>query len=101
MTLAAILALIAEISERSPPKIKLPHGLVLPVAFAAETMARFSGRPPLVTVDGVRLARKRMFFSHARASSELGYSARGPREALSDAIAWYTAQGYLPSGRRP
>ncbi len=101
MTLAAILTLIAEITERSPPRMKLPHGLVMPVAFAAETMAKLSGRAPFATVDGVRLARKRMFFSHARATAELDYSARGPREALADAIAWYFDQHYLPAGRRP
>jgi dihydroflavonol-4-reductase len=101
MTLAEILAQVADIVARRPPKVKLPHRLVMPAAYAAEAFARFSGRPPKVTVDGVRLAQKRMFFSHARADAELGYRARPAREALADAIAWYQAHGYLPAGRRP
>ncbi len=101
MTLADILGLIAELTDRPPPKVKLPHALVMPVAHAAETFARISGKAPFVTVDGVKLARKRMFFSHARATHELGYESRGARDALADAIAWYFAHRYLPGGRRP
>lgn len=101
MTLAGILTRVAELVDRRPPRVKLPHNLVLPIAHVAERVARLTGRPPKVTVDGVKLARKRMFFSHARASKELGYRARPAREALADAIAWYDAHGYLPGGRRP
>lgn len=101
MTLAEILGLIAELTDRPPPKVKLPHALVMPVAHAAEIFARISGKAPFVTVDGVKLARKRMFFSHARATRELGYESRGARDALADAIAWYFAHRYLPGGRRP
>ncbi|MES1924623.1 hopanoid-associated sugar epimerase [Salinisphaera sp. T31B1] len=101
MTLAEILTLVAELTDRPAPRVKLPHGLVLPVAHAAEAVARLTGRPPFVTVDGVKLARKRMFFSHARASRELGYEPRSARDALADAIAWYFAHRYLPGGRRP
>ncbi|MDA3922656.1 MAG: NAD-dependent epimerase/dehydratase family protein [Salinisphaera sp.] len=101
MTLADILTLVAELVERPPPRIKLPHNLVLPIAHVAERLARLTGKPPKVTVDGVKLAKKRMFFSHARASAELGYQARPARDALADAIAWYYAHRYLPGGRRP
>ncbi|MGN8157936.1 hopanoid-associated sugar epimerase [Salinisphaera sp. RV14] len=101
MTLAAILGLVAEIVDRPPPRVKLPHNLLLPVAHAAEAVARITGRPPKVTVDGVKLAKKRMFFSHARATAELGYRARPARDALADAVAWYYAHRYLPLGKRP
>ncbi|AWN16350.1 hopanoid-associated sugar epimerase [Salinisphaera sp. LB1] len=101
MTLAAILALVAEIVDRPPPRVKLPHNLLLPVAHVAEALARITGRPPKVTVDGVKLAKKRMFFSHARATAELGYRARPARDALADAVAWYYAHRYLPLGKRP
>lgn len=99
MTLAEILTMVADIVDRPPPRVKLPHNLVMPIAYAAETAARFTGRPPRVTVDGVKLAKKRMFFSHARADEELGYQARPARQALMDAIDWYRAQGYLSAGR--
>ena len=96
MTLKQILYEIADIVDRNPPKVRLPHGLILPVAHVAEAWARMSGRTPKVTVDGVKLARKHMFFSIAKAQSELGYQARPAREALQDAVDWYRQNGYLP-----
>ena len=96
MTLKQILQEIADIVGGTPPKLRLPHGLIMPVAYAAESWARVSKREPKVTVDGVKLARKHMFFSSTKAQAELGYQARPARAALEDAIAWYRAQGYLP-----
>jgi dihydroflavonol-4-reductase len=95
MTLREILAAIARLCGRRPPRLRLPHGLVMPVAYAAEAAARLTGREPFVTVDGVRMARKRMFFSSAKAHARLGYRARPAEAALADAIAWFRAAGYL------
>ncbi|MDJ0950703.1 MAG: NAD-dependent epimerase/dehydratase family protein [Alphaproteobacteria bacterium] len=95
MTLREILHAIAEIAGRTPPRVRLPHGAVLPVAYVAEAMARVTGRgEPMVTVDGVKLARKMMFFSTAKAEDALGYRARPAVEGLRDAIAWFRAHGY-------
>ena len=81
MSLSEILAEIAALAGRRPPRLRLPHGAVLPVAVLAEAWARLAGGPePFVTVAGVRMARKRMFFSSAKAARELGYRAR-PAEA--------------------
>ncbi|WP_204353680.1 hopanoid-associated sugar epimerase [Salinisphaera orenii] len=95
MTLASILKLIANLTGRPPPRIGIPHGVVMPIAYAAEAVARLTGKPPFVTVDGVKLARKHMFFSYQRAAKELGYAARPARDAIADAIAWYDAHRYL------
>lgn len=96
MTLREILHAVAAISGRKPPKLRLPHGLILPIAYAAETAARLGlGGEPVVTVDGVRLSRKTMFFSAAKAKRELGYRARPAEEALRDAVAWFREHGYL------
>ncbi|MEE8500343.1 MAG: hopanoid-associated sugar epimerase [Kiloniellales bacterium] len=96
MTLREILAEVARICGRRPPRVRLPHGLVLPVAYAAEAWARLTrGGEPFVTVDGIRMARKRMYFSSAKAEAELGYGARAPGEALGDAIDWFRQAGYL------
>lgn len=95
MTLAQILEQVCDIVGRPAPRIKLPHNLIIPVAHAAEIWARVIGKPPRVTVDGVKLAKKHMFFSHERAARELGYQARPARQALQDAIDWYRQQGYL------
>ena len=98
MTLRQILTLIAQLTGRNPPRIRLPHGAVLPVAYLAELHARLTGRPTRVTVEGVRMARKRMFFSSAKAVNELGYRWRPPSEAFSDALRWFKDNGYLADG---
>lgn len=95
MSLADIFATVADIAGVKPPGVRLPVAAVLPVAYIAEGVAKLTGRPPMVTVDGVRLARKKMYFSSQRAIEELGYAPRPAREALTDAVAWFDANGYL------
>jgi dihydroflavonol-4-reductase len=94
LSLREILTRVARISGRHPPRWRLPPDAVLPIARLAEAWARFSGREPLVTVAGVELSRKRMFFSHARAARELGYRPRPAQAALEDAVHWFDAHGY-------
>lgn len=101
MTLATILELIAKTSGRPAPRIRIPHGAVLPIAHVAEAVARLTGKPPFVTVDGIKLAKKHMFFSHQRADDELGYSPRPARDAIADAVAWYDVHRYLGKGGAP
>ena len=50
---------------------------------------------PFATVDGIKMAKKKMFFSSSRASAELGYAPRPSRQAIADAVAWFAANGYL------
>jgi dihydroflavonol-4-reductase len=95
LTLQSILTTLAEIAGRRPPRVRLPHGAVLPVAYVAEAWARVTGREPLTTVDGVRLSRKRMFFSSARAERELGYRTKPAVCAFRDAASWFRAHGYV------
>ena len=95
MTLRDILAEISRLAGRRAPRIRLPHGLLLPVAWASEVAARLSRTTPRVTIDGVRMARKRMFFSSAKAVGELGYRWRPASEAFADALRWYREQGIV------
>ena len=90
MTLREILIEIAGIVKGRPPLMRLPAGAILPLAYGAEFAARLMPNwEPFVTVDGVKLSKKLMFFSSDKAISELGYSARPAREALVDAIGWF------------
>ncbi len=95
LSLEAILVCIAGPRGRKPPRVRLPHGLVLPIAHGSELFARIFGGEPLATVDGVRMARKRMFFSSRKAEEKLGYGYRSPTEAIRDAVEWFVRNGYL------
>ncbi|MEI9930055.1 MAG: hopanoid-associated sugar epimerase [Rhizomicrobium sp.] len=94
-TLAQMLAVIAELSNRKPPRINLPRAPLYPLAYAAEAFASLTGKEPFVTVDALNMSKYHMFFSSAKAERELGYKARPYREALSDALAWFKQAGYL------
>jgi dihydroflavonol-4-reductase len=95
LSLAAILTEVARLTGRRPPVARLPHGALLPIAAGAEAFARLTGREPFATVDAVKMAKKKMFFSSTRAIEELGYVPRPARQALSDAITWFKANGYV------
>ncbi len=95
MTLAEAVGRVAVMAGRRPPRMTLPHGLVLPFAYAAECWATLTGREPFATVDGIRMARKRMYFSSAKAQRELGYKSRPAEEGLREAVAWFRDNGYL------
>lgn len=94
LSLKTILDTIAEIGGVPSPGIRIPHDLVLPLAWSAEQFAKVTGIEPFATVDGIRMARKFMYFSHEKAGRELGYSPRPAREALAAAIAWFRENGY-------
>lgn len=95
MTLGQMLAEIAHLVGRRPPTIKLPRSLIYPIAYGAEAAARITGREPFATVDGLRMAKYKMFFSSAKSERELGYRARPASEALAEAFRWFRAAGYL------
>jgi len=93
-SLAALLTEIAKHRGRKPPRIALPLAAVVPVALVAEGWGRLTGREPFVTLDGLRMARWRMWFSSAKAERDLGYRHRPADEALASAIAWFRDAGY-------
>ncbi|MCH8238070.1 MAG: NAD-dependent epimerase/dehydratase family protein [Proteobacteria bacterium] len=96
LPLKEILSTIAGITGGKAPRWRIPHGLLLPLAHGAEAWTRLTGgREPFVTVDGLRMARKKMFFSHGKASRALGYAPRPAKDALADACQWFRDQGYL------
>ena len=97
LALGEILTLIARLVGRRPPGFRLPSGALMPIAVLAEALARLrrSGEP-LVTTDGVRMARKWMYFSSEKAERDLGYRVRPAETAFRDAIDWYRGRGDLP-----
>ncbi len=96
LTLKDILSRISILTEKKPPRICLPHNFVLPLAWIAEKLAQITSTPPRMTVDGVRMAKKHMYYSSAKAEKELGYTHRPAIEALHDAVDWFQNHGYCP-----
>lgn len=96
-TLRGILQQVASLSGRSPPRIRLPHRLVMPIAYIAEAWAHVvrAEKEPMVCVDGVRMSKKLMFFSSGKARQQLDYSPRPALAALQDAVQWFRENGYL------
>ena len=94
-SLADMLREIATMTGRRPPRVSLPHGAILPVAYLAESWSRLTGKEPFVTRDAVKMSRARMFYRSDKAQRELGYRARRAVEGLGDAIRWFRANNYL------
>jgi dihydroflavonol-4-reductase len=95
LTLLEVLTQIAQLVGRRAPRIRLPHAVLLPIAVIAEAFSKVSGHPTRISVESVRMSRKRMYFSSAKAERELGYRWRPPRAAFEDALTWFRANGRL------
>jgi dihydroflavonol-4-reductase len=96
MTLKEILTQIAAITGKRPPVLRLPHAVIVPIAYFCEGWARMiSGKEPRVSVTSARLAREKMFFSAQKAERALGFRPRPVREGLQEAVDWFRTYGYL------
>lgn len=95
VTLQQMLADLAAMTGRRPPTIKLPRWPLYPLAYAAEAVARVTGKEPFLTADGLSMSKYQMFFSSDKARRVLGYQARPYQEALREALEWFRAAGYL------
>jgi len=79
--------------------MKIPHGVALGVAYVESAFSRLIGKEPGIPVEGVKIARHKMFVDASRARRELGFSRAGAA-ALERAVRWYQANGYVRAGRR-
>ncbi|MGH8496464.1 MAG: hopanoid-associated sugar epimerase [Gammaproteobacteria bacterium] len=95
LSLRQILTEVAALTGRPAPRMKLPYGVAVTVAVLAEAWARVGRRRPAVALDGVRMARKRMYFSSRKAAEMLGYESRPASLAIRDAVTWFRDNGYL------
>ena len=94
MMLLQILQTIDEINGTRINRIRMPVNLMLPLAWCMEKMATVTHTEPRATLDSIRMAKKLMFFSSAKAHRELGYQYRPAIEALKDAVRWFKKHGY-------
>jgi len=96
LSLSAILKLLAEISGRRAPWVKLPYWPILAMSCVNEGWATYiSGKPPRMPLTAVRMARKFMYFDNSKAVKELGLTLTPARRALEDAVEWFRERGYV------
>ena len=95
LTLKQILDKLAAITGLPSPRVKVPYFMALATGVVDEMVTgRLRGKEPRATIDAVRMGRKKMFVSSARAERELGWSIVPVDGALRRAAAWFQAKGY-------
>jgi len=96
LTLKQILDKMSAITGLPSPTMKVPHAVAMTFAFFDETITgRILGREPRATVEAVRMGKKKMFATSAKAQRELGFRVVPVYEALRSAIDWFRAHGYV------
>ncbi len=95
LMLGEFFAMIAAQAKRRPPGIRLPVAPLMPLAWIMERVAAVTGKPPLMTTDMLKMARKKMFFSSAKAMRELDYAPRPAAEAVAAALRYFADQGLM------
>src|SRR6202047_1302513 len=99
LTLKQVLDTLAKITGLRAPSMKIPHGLALGVAYANTVFSRLTFREPQIRIEGVRIARHKMFVDCSRAQRELGFRPGPVEAALERAVRWYEANGYVTARR--
>lgn len=96
LTLKQILDKLGEISGLPSPKVKLPYVFAFATGIVDEAITgRLLHREPRATVDSVRMGKKKMFASCAKAERELGWKIVPVEGALRRAVDWFQANGYV------
>ncbi len=94
LTLQQIFGRLAFLSGKTPPKTRIPYALAYVTGLANTAWANLTGNEPVAPLDAVRMARIKMFVTHAKASTKLGFTPGPVDDALDRAIGWFRANGY-------
>jgi len=95
LTLKQILDRLSAITGLPSPRVKLPYVFALAAGVVDETVTgRLLGREPRATIDAVRMGRKKMFVTSAKAEQELGWRSVPVDDALRRSVEWFRANGY-------
>ncbi len=95
MTLLELFRHLEAITGIPAPQVTIPREMILPLAWVSEGVSRVTGREPLVPLEGVRMAKKLMYYNGSRAIRELGLVPTPVEEAFRDAVQYYLSSGYL------
>jgi len=101
LTLKQILDRLAALTGLPSPTTRVPHSVAMAFAFFDETITgKLRGKEPRATVEAVRMGRKKMFATSAKAERELGLRVLSVDAALKAAVDWFVGHGYAPRPAR-
>jgi dihydroflavonol-4-reductase len=96
LTLKQILDRLAALTALPAPSMKVPHAVAMAFAVLDQFFTGMvMGKEPRATIDAVKMGRKKMFASSAKAERELGYRVVPVEDALRRAVEWFQAHGYV------
>lgn len=95
LTLEEILGKLARMTGKRAPTMQVPYPVAYAFGAVSTAWASVSGKEPRAPLDAVKMARKKMWVSHEKASRELGYSPGPAVVGLERAVDWFTANGYV------
>ena len=94
MLLKEVLDILARISGRPSPRLRLPHAVAMAAGYADHVFSRVLNRQPRIPLEGVRMSRHKMFVDCSKAATELGFQASSVEAALERAVNWYGQNRY-------
>ena len=97
LTLAQILQLLAKITGRKAPTLRLPYAVAYCAGVCSTAWAEVTGVPPRVPIDAVRMARRKMWVTHEKARRELGFQPAPAETALRHAAEWFSGSWRVPA----
>lgn len=96
LTLKELFAILGQIAKLPPPRVRVPYRLILPLAYGNHWLSSLiTKRPPRIPLEGVKMAKRRMFFDASKAVRELGLPQSPIEQALEEAVRWFTDHGYV------
>jgi dihydroflavonol-4-reductase len=90
LTLAQILQKLAKITGRKAPTMQIPYAVAYCAGACCTAWAGITGKPPRVPLDAVRMAKKKMWVTHAKAARDLGFQPGPAEQALARAVEWFS-----------
>ncbi len=97
LTLKQMLDKMSAMTGLPSPTVRVPNAVAMMFALYDQTVTgKLRGREPRATVEAVRMGKKKMFVSSAKAERELGFRVVPVDAALRAAMDWFRAHGYAP-----
>lgn len=94
LMLREVLEILSRLTGVKAPTIKLPRVAILPLAYLNQWLADFTGQPPRIPLEGVKMAKYKMHYDCSKAIRELGFPQTPPEVALEKAVRWFRDHGY-------